>query len=259
MPVALTVLLVLLLAASQALGQPQDECIAAHEAGQRLRNEGKLREARTQLEACTNPSCPTPVQEDCTRWRDDIGAALPTVVASLREGDSVIRDAKLSVDGEVVQEALDGRAIEVDPGNRLFRFELPDGRVVEKRVMILEGVKNRVVEAGLPVRGNKQPPAEPSNGVPTVFWVTGAIGVAGLAAFAILGGIGVSKETGLRDECAGSCPQEDVDAVWDLYIAADVVGGVGVAALIVATVIGIVDLVDDDEVSLHPNGVQVRF
>jgi hypothetical protein len=174
----------------------------------------------------------------------------------------------LNIDGEVVQEELDGRALAVDPGERLFRFEAPDGRLVERRVMILEGVKNRVIEASLKPLVKAPPPAPPSagpsevgSGPPAAFWIAGSLGVAGVAAFAIVGGIGVSRENTLRDDCAGSCAEADVDAVRRLYIAADVVGGVGIASLIVATVIGIVDLVDDDEASavVHPGGIELYF
>jgi len=260
-----------LLAPRPAWSQEVETCITAHEQGQRLRKQGKLSSARAELEACTKPSCPAPIQRDCAEWREEIVNVLPTVVISVTDGEDgpQLDDVTVLVDGEVLQRGLDGRALPVDPGERSFRFEAADGRSVERRLVILEGVKNRVVRVALSEEedsggGPAEEQAWPAT-VPPSFWAAGAIGVVGFAGFGILGGVGLSKESSLRNDCAGSCTQDEVDEVRSFYIVADVMGVVGIAGLATAAVIGIVTVVGEDEpddaveVLLSPAGAGLRL
>jgi len=86
----------------------------------------------------------------------------------------------------------------------------------------------------------------------------------GFGAFGVLGAVGLSKEGDLRDSCAGSCTQDEVDGVRNFYVAADVAGAVGIAGLLTATVIGIVTVAGDNEsdggveVVLSPVGAGLR-
>ena len=86
----------------------------------------------------------------------------------------------------------------------------------------------------------EQNPDEPSidtggRGVPTATWITGGIGVAGLATFALFGSMAKSKSSDL-ESCAPSCPESErstADAGKRDQTIANVglvVGGVGLAA-----------------------------
>ncbi len=233
-------------AAADASATPVETCIAAHENGQVLRREGKLRTARQQLEACTASACPAEIRSDCAAWRSELADAVPTVVFSLRDEQGPVRAARIFVDDEPITDPTDGRALPIDPGSHVFRFEASDGRVVTKTLIVLEGVKNRVITA---IFGGGEAPTSTSSSLPIGMWVAGSVGVAGIVIFGVLGGVGLSKETDLRDTCQGSCAQGDVDEVERLYLAADVVGAIGLAALATAVVIGVVLAVDDESVA----------
>jgi hypothetical protein len=59
---------------------PKAACAHAAEDGQRLRTEGKLREARESFTACAAERCPALVRSDCSGWLAEVEAAVPTVV-----------------------------------------------------------------------------------------------------------------------------------------------------------------------------------
>ena len=89
----------------------------------------------------------------------------------------------------------------------------------------------------------KEPPAEAGGadltaraeptfklGIPKLSLVTAAVGVAALGAGALLTYWG-RKDTDLLAPCSPGCPQSSADHVHNLYVAADISIGVGVAAL----------------------------
>ena len=243
------------------------ECIEAHERGQRLRQAGKLREATVVLEGCTLPACPEDMQRDCTTWRTEIGGAIPTVVFRVTDGTQDATDVTVVVDGDTVATSIDGRAVMLDPGEHLFRFDAADGRSAEMRLVILEGDKNRKITAALPALApvptpdrTPEPHSQEPDSLPVALWITGSVSVLGLVAFGVVGGAGLSKENDLRDSCAGRCPQDEVDEVERLYIVADIAGAVGVAALAAAIVVGIVHWVGDEETAAAASdGLMLRF
>ncbi|XXX82429.1 hypothetical protein WMF30_27110 [Sorangium sp. So ce134] len=73
------------------------------------------------------------------------------------------------------------------------------------------------------------PPAEPA--VPGLVWVSGAVGAAGLAVFAVAGAVSLSAEANLRATCAPRCAGDDVRAIRVQHAVADIGLGVGVVAL----------------------------
>jgi hypothetical protein len=119
-------------------------CIAANEQAGPLRRAGKLREARKQLRDCSAPSCPTAVQKDCIAGAAQVDADVPTIAFSVQDGaGNDLSAVQVSLDGEVIGTKLDGKAIEVDPGEHLFRFESAGQPTIEKRIVTVEGEKNR--------------------------------------------------------------------------------------------------------------------
>ena len=74
--------------------------------------------------------------------------------------------------------------------------------------------------------------AEPAakSGIPTLSYVTAGVGVAALGAGALLTYWG-RKDNTLLDSCSPGCPQSSADHIHNLYLAADISIGVGLAAL----------------------------
>ena len=135
----------------------------------------------------------------------------------------------------MVQQGLDGRALAVDPGEHVFVFELGDARRFTERVIVAEGVKNRQIVLRIPDDAPVVPPDD--RGMPIAAWILGGVGLAGLAGFGILGGVGLSKEGELQDRCAPNCATDEVDEVRRLYAVGDVMGAVGLAAVIGAVIV----------------------
>ena len=121
-------------------------CLSASEKGQRARSAGKLREAREAFLACGADGCPALVRKDCITWQGEIVAALPTVVfgAKDRAGRDLF-DVTVSVDGEVILQKLDGKAVPVDPGPHTFKLETKGSAPVLERALVKEGERARAI------------------------------------------------------------------------------------------------------------------
>jgi len=218
-------------------------CADAYKAGQTLRKNGSLRRARESLLLCASDRCPSVLQPDCMRWLTEVEAALPTVSFAAKGPDGKdVMNVRVSMDGEVVTDALDGKSVPVDPGQHTFKFERAGESPLEQQVVLREGEKARVVsvswaKAAEPTATMHASDAAPSSGGRTAAYIIGGIGVAGLATFTTLAIHGMSRRSELEKECFGSCTEAQVDPVKTELLVADVALGVGVAAIGVATVL----------------------
>jgi hypothetical protein len=207
------------------------ECASAYERGQKLRNERKLTEARSELLRCVSDQCPDVARRDCNRWLVELDASMPTVVFEVFGNDGRELDqVRISVDQKPLLERNDGRAYAIDPGAHRFRFEIPGAPAQEQTVVVREGEKNRKLTASFELKHREERPA-PEEGPPAAFWAFGAIGLAGLSAALVLGVVGVTRENDMRSSCAPMCDEDDVDQLVGMYIGADVSLGVGVLSL----------------------------
>lgn len=238
---ALLVAAVLLGGAPAVAQDATNACVESHVSAQRLRRDGKLRAAREQLVACARTSCPQVLVRECAAWLTEVEAAIPSVVfeATDERGRDLV-DVRVEVDGQLLLARLGGSAVEMDPGEHRVRWTHPERRVVEQAVVVREGDKGRRISARLeplvaaPAGGGTAPAEE--RPIPVATWVLAGVGVAGLGAFGVLGGIGLSEEGDLDARgCAPNCPTEDVDAVRTKFLVGDIALGVGVAALAGAT------------------------
>ena len=121
-------------------------CITAADEAQRLRDEHKLVKAREQMVACARDVCPGPIRKDCAKWLTDVEASLSTVTLAARDsrGRDFV-DVRVSIDGMLFTEKLDGAALFVDPGPHTFRFEIVGKPPIDERVIVREGERNRAV------------------------------------------------------------------------------------------------------------------
>jgi hypothetical protein len=237
-----------LVAAPSASGQEKfdrKECPGAAEKTQRLRSEGKLREAREQAVICARAQCPAVIRKDCEPWLSEIDAALPTIVVGAKDGGKDVIDVKVSIDGTQVATVLDGKSIPINPGAHTFKYEREGSESVEEKVVIREGEKARQVTVVFPskivmkdepkknlyARDSDDKPAGGSI-VPGV--IVGAIGVAGIGSF-FFHLSAKSDLDDLRARCAPRCTDAELSDVNTKIIIADVSLGAGVVALGLAT------------------------
>jgi hypothetical protein len=219
-------------------------CVAAYEQGQELRIQTKLRAARTQLALCAQESCPLLVRNDCVKWLREVDDRLPTLIVRARDGAGHdLSDVRVSVDGTVVADGLDGKAIAVDPGRHALRCARANQPPIDQDIVVNEGEKNRIVPLtfgadasstgpapGLAGDGHREEQTE-RTGLPLGTYILGGIAIVGVGlsvAFEVAGFTGISS---LYGKCAPTCSQSTVNGyVTDLRVG-DVAGAVGLVAL----------------------------
>src|SRR5579863_43066 len=92
--------------------QTKAACADAYGKAQVLRDAHKLVSAREQLRVCARTSCTRFIARDCATWLGEVEARIPSVVLSAQEATGAdIVDATVTMDGAVIAERLDGRAI----------------------------------------------------------------------------------------------------------------------------------------------------
>lgn len=225
-------------------------CIAAHEEAQSLRGQKKLHAAREKFVACARQECPSAVRKECAEQLSQLDKDAPTVALEARDDDGNDTTAvTVSLDGTPIAERLTGIAIDVDPGEHVFRFERADGKAIEQRVLVVEGEKNRKVVAEYASLLPKPPPKDesgprpapppPEKHVPAVAYVLGGVGIAALGSFALFAIQGKSQEDDLAGKCAPNCTSDDLKTMRRDYLIADVSAGVGIVAVAVAVILAL--------------------
>src|SRR5690606_38994715 len=120
-------------------------CIKAHDDAQASRAARKLIDARSQYVTCSHEACPVMIRDECSKGLREVDEAPPPLVLSASGDGKDVTDATVLLDGERLQGGLDGRAIPVDPGPHVARFERQGAGTVEVNVVAREGEKNRLV------------------------------------------------------------------------------------------------------------------
>jgi hypothetical protein len=207
------------------------DCLAANEDAISLRNEQKLRAARSKLLVCAAQSCPLDVRKECTRRIEDLNAAMPTIVFEAR--DAAGRDlatVKVLMDGETLAEHLGGTALSVDPGEHTFVFETAGAERTELSLLIREGDRERrervMFRAPAPPT-HKAPPAgkaavshRPVASPPPGAAQEATLGTQKILALTAAGiglvGLGIGTAYGLKsiakhDEASQACPHDCSD------------------------------------------------
>ncbi len=210
-------------------------CIAAAESGQHLRASGKLIGAKKELGACTAVDCPTIIRRDCAKWVEELDEQIPTVVVRVVDGaGKEIVDGRVLVDGELLTEVLDGRAIPVDPGRHRLTWRGAGDARIEAEVVVREGERGRPVLLQAPPKPTPPPTSGPTDASPPVVSLAlGGVGVAALGSSALFWGLGVSERSNLAATCAPAhaCSDSDVSRARSKLIVGDVLAGVGLLAV----------------------------
>jgi hypothetical protein len=218
-------------------------CVAAHEAGQNLRGQKKLRAAREKFVACAKSECPAVLRKECGEQIEQIESISPSLVFEARDEKGDADGAvKVSLDGTVVAERLTGTSVEVEPGEHSVKFERADGKVIEQKILVAEGEKNRkiVAEYAAPAPPKDDPPPPPEEKkIPLGSYVAGGVAVVALGSFAVFALTGKSTEDDLAGKCSPSCTDDEVGSVNRSYLIADVSLGVAAVATIVAVVLAL--------------------
>jgi hypothetical protein len=145
--------------ADDAATATTQSCAGAYVQGQILRNDHKLVEARQVFRDCAQSVCKDFIVRDCSAWLDLVQASLPAVVPiAVDDRGDTLSEVKVQMDGAALLPALDGRAVEVDPGPHTFEFETSRAQKAVKTIIVPEGDKRVRVEVVFP----RSPPAPPN-------------------------------------------------------------------------------------------------
>lgn len=239
-------------------------CVAAADAAQDLRRQGKLREAREALLVCAGRSCNAVVRTDCERWLKEVDEETPSIV--VRAVDARGRDvlgARVTIDGVAIE--LDGTPVAVDPGRRLVRATTRSGAVAEHTTLVALGEKARVVELrfdrpldqdGAPPRerrrkrspgagepgeraapGSEEEPRAPSNALPIALAGVGAVALGAFGYFELSGQAGYGDLERGCFRTAAKCTPAEIDPVRQQFVFAGISLGVAVVALGAAAIV----------------------
>jgi hypothetical protein len=227
-----------------AHGQDKQACVGAYEKSQQLRSDAKLRAAREQLLVCSRPECPALIRQDCSQWMGEVQNAIPSVVIAGRDGSGHdVLAVRVSIDGAIVAESLDGKPILIDPGPHTFKYEAARRPPIEEQVLVREGERNRPItvsfarpdEQDKGDRATETAPEKP--GPPIVAYTLIGLGAVALGAALYFDLKANGDARTLRDACAPTCNQSDVDSVKTNYVVAGVSLGVGIVGVGVGTVL----------------------
>jgi hypothetical protein len=203
-------------------------CVSSHEEAQRLRKEGKLREAHDKLLVCAADQCPSLVRGDCARWVGEVEKDLPSIVIKAHdETGSDVTDATLQIDGTLA--TLDGSPVVLDPGVHAVKVTRASGAVLEEQVLVRVGEHNRVVDLNF---ARPVAPETPEKKRPTVIpYVLGGVGVLAFGSFAYFGLHARSRLNSLRDDCAPHCDPAERPSIQRELVVADVSLAISVVSL----------------------------
>lgn len=230
--------------AGVARADEKADCISASEKAQSLRDDRKLIEAREQFLACARDVCPAAVKKDCADQVSAVQQRTPSVVfhAKDKTGQDLV-SVKVSADGKLVTEQLDGRSIPLDPGVHTFRFEAEGNEPFEQKIVLAEGEHDRPVNArfggGGIETGPGLAPAAGKKSAPIGAFVVGGIGLVSMAIAPVFYAMGLSQKS--TDEGPGGCAPtaggagcspSEIDSIHTKLIVGDVLmfGGAAILA-----------------------------
>jgi hypothetical protein len=204
------------------------DCIGANESSLQLRGDHKLRQARAQSLTCAMDSCPVEMREECKRRVAQLNIAVPTMIFVVKDATgSELSAVKVSMDGTLLADRLEGTAMSLDPGEHKFTFEAPGQPPFEKTILVHEAEKERrevIVIGGAPQAPDKtKAPADAGN-AQTAGEITTA------EAGAVANGTGPEPQLPTTDTATGSTGMNTQQ------ILGLTAGGIGVAGLVLGSV-----------------------
>ncbi|MFT3770276.1 MAG: hypothetical protein QM820_33015 [Minicystis sp.] len=128
-------------------------------------------------------------------------------------------------DGEVMSSAALGVSLPVDPGEHVLTTQVPGGPIWEQRITIGKGEKKKAT-LDVKVASMSEPPPVPIGPLPSVepaadkgpsgrrvaSYVVGGIGIAGLVAGGVLGGLTLAKRSTVDQHCGPAIGSKDEGA-----------------------------------------------
>jgi hypothetical protein len=167
-------------------------------------------------------------------WLGDLAKIFPSVIVDAQIDGQEAPSTRVYIDGTLLVDRLDGKAVELDPGMHKLRFELPGFPAQEQDVVMSEGVQRKGVVAnfhrdvGEPAPAPRRAPA--ARPIPATALISGAVALAGVASTAVFGALAMSEKSSLSQSCGPFCPDSQLGTLRGYAWAADISLGVAAAA-----------------------------
>jgi len=226
-------------APARARAEDQTTCTKSYENAQILKKNRQFIGARRELLVCLR-DCPAVVQRECGRWFDGLESVIPSIVIHAEARGEDRSDVKVEIDGKLLAERVDGKGIDVDPGQHDLTFTIGGFPPVKKNIVMHEGEQLRAIRVVFekPEADGKTSSTVPTRRpVPSSVYVAGGIGAAGIIAFAAFAGFASFQRDHYEQTCAPNCVDAAVDAVHTNFLVADISLGIGAAALVTGAVL----------------------
>ncbi|MDP8999536.1 MAG: hypothetical protein M3O46_05435 [Myxococcota bacterium] len=218
------------------------QCLAASDASTEYAKAHRLRAERAELLVCSAASCPAEIRTECIRGIENVNVAIPTIIFEAK--DSAGRDVvatRVTMDGEVLTQRLEGVALSVDPGERTFTFETAGLPLVRKTFVIREAEKSRRERVTLDSPASP-PKVDARRGLDTqriLAIVSAGVGVVGAGIGTGFGFDAMFKRKDAEHVCPDQCADTSGAARWheamssgDMSTAAFVLGGVALGGAV---------------------------
>jgi hypothetical protein len=229
------------------------DCVESFENGQTLRKAGKLLAASEALIACSQPSCPAFIAKECTELYTQTQNSLPSItVGAVDSQGNALTDISVYLDGKLLTEHPDGRAVQVDPGVHELKF-MPQGKpAVIMKALVTEGEKNKLVSTVIQspeAKSTRKPepiteppqssatPTERHSSPPIAAYIVGGLGVLAVGTGVTLRLLASHDYDQLSNTCHSSCSDSDVNSLSRKYTVSSIVLAGGGAALVTAGVL----------------------
>ena len=116
---------------------------------------GQLQGAEELFHSCARPSCAGFVHEQCAIHYKTVENDVPTVVLVVSDASGASRtDVQVRVDGTIFAAQVDGTPLPIDPGLHDFSFSTRDHVFANRKILILQGQRNRFITATIDTAGN---------------------------------------------------------------------------------------------------------
>jgi hypothetical protein len=238
----------LLLAAKVRADEPTAaDCVAATEAAIRSGKQHRLRSKRASLLVCASPGCPGDIRKDCDSGIDEVNKAIPTIVFAAKDPSGAdLTAVRVTMDGEVLAERIEGAAISIDPGEHTFTFEAPGHPSITKTLVIHQAQKDRRELIAFKAAGPFAAPGSQSKGSgplsaqhpdkdtgeafgtqKVLALAAGGVGILALGVGTAFGLVAMGKKSDAQSTCPNLCAtQAGVDS-WSSAAAAGTASTVG--------------------------------
>jgi hypothetical protein len=125
-------------------GNTNNQCVYAYKNGAAQASAGQMRLALESLKSCAHAHCGMAIFKECSRRAVMLEADIPSVVPLVVDASGqTLPDVQVTMDGEMLVSKIDGRAINVDPGEHEFVFKNDKGVLGTIKVIVPQGQRNR--------------------------------------------------------------------------------------------------------------------